>query len=219
MKRKVWVRKVWKLVQITHSGWWSLGVYSEHKRWIICPKEISYCPSAVFPTAFVKPNNPEEKELTLSLSVAGFLSSEYVIFLLSLSSSCPQETSVPRSTADSISTSWALKGQESYFYSLYFFYASHHLLYLSETFSRRRPPVFPFLKLSAPSVLNGGSDQSPCCSCLWNSWRPGSPITSLPEAISLRPIGLIPTSRVGFVFQRLFDYKLLDSDAFLTLGL
>lgn len=157
------------MVQITHSGWWSLGVYSEHKRRIICPKEISYCPRAVFPTAFVKPNNPEEKELTLSLSVTGFLSSEYVIFRLSLSSSCPQEISVPRSTADSISISWALKGQEYYFYSLYFFYASHHLLYLSKTFSRRRPPVFPFLKLSAPSVPNRGSDQSPCCSCLCNS--------------------------------------------------
>lgn len=44
---------------------------------------------------------------------------------------------------------------------LYFLYANHLLLYLSETFSGRRQLVFAFLRLSATSVANRSSEQVP----------------------------------------------------------
>lgn len=41
-------------------------------------------PKCYFQTTFMKPNNPEGKEPMLSLNVIGFLSSEYVVFHLSI---------------------------------------------------------------------------------------------------------------------------------------
>ena len=159
-----------------------------------------------------------------SLSVSGFLSSGYVIFHLSISSSCHQETSaLRRSMADSISTLWAPNNNNPLFtVFIYFMPVTFYYIYLKCLpgegnqcfhFSNCLPPQLPIIAVIRLTVAPAFEIAETQAGLLLLCRR----------RFLLAP-GVDPCYKRRIVseensFSRLFDQKLLDRDAFLSLRL